>query len=404
MSELFRALRQRSFALLWSGQTISALGDRIFQVALAWWVLEKTGSTVAMGMVLVLSTVPMLLFLLLGGALVDRFPRLWLMLLSDLVRGVVISLAAVLAIFDLLTLWHVYAFSLIFGLVDAFFQPAYRAVVPEVVPPDGLPSANSLTSLSQQLSGIAGPALGAVVVALGGTSLALALDGLSFFISAACLLPILRLAAWPQWDGAAHGILGDVWEGLRAVLASPWLWITIAVAGISNIAYAGPMEVALPFLIRDHLHADVSVLGLFYSASSVGSVLAALCLGRWPIRHRRGLALYGAWMLIGVLVVVLGLVMSVPVVLVVSFLIGVCNTLLGLVWVNTLQEYVPGHLLGRVTSVDYLGSYALLPVGFAVGGWAAGLIGVPLLFVLGGALQAVLVSLGLLHPKVRSLD
>jgi DHA3 family tetracycline resistance protein-like MFS transporter len=292
----------------------------------------------------------------------------------------------------------------VFGLVDAFFQPAYRAIVPEVVPAEGLPSANSLTSLSGQLSGIAGPALGAAVVAMGGTALGFGLDGLSFFISVCCLLPLLRLARVPQQQEASHGILGDLREGLATVAASPWLWITIVVAGISNIAYAGPMDVSLPFLIKDHFHADVAVLGLFYSASSVGSVLAALWLGRMARLRRRGLLVYGPWMAIGVLVLLMGLPIPVQGILVASFLIGACSTVIGLVWVNTLQELVPQHLLGRVTSVDYLGSYVLLPVGFAIGGWAARLLGPAPVFVIGGALQTVLVALGLVHPQVRSLD
>jgi MFS family permease len=404
MSSLLRALRHRPFALLWSGQTISTVGDRIYQIALAWWVLEKTGSTVAMGTVLILTIAPMLAFLLLGGVLVDRLPRLRLMLVSDLVRGVVVSLTAWLAFTDRLAIGHVYALSLVFGLVDAVFQPAYRAAVPEVMPVEDLPSANSLTSLSGQLSGIAGPALGAALVATGGTALGFGLDGLSFFISVCCLLPLLKLPALPKQREAGQGILGDLREGLATVTASPWLWITIAVAGISNIAYAGPMDVTLPFLIKEHFHADVAVLGLFYSASSAGSVLAALWLGRAARLRRRGLLVYMPWMAIGILVLMMGLPIPVQGILVASFLIGACNTVVGLVWVNTLQELVPQHLLGRVTSVDYLGSYVFLPVGFAIGGWAAKLLGPAPIFVIGGALQAVLVSLGLLHPMIRSLD
>jgi hypothetical protein len=147
----FRALRLRSFALLWSGQTISRLGDRFYQVALVWWVLEKTGSAVVMGTVLIFFEVPMLIFVLLGGALVDRWPRLPVMMLSDLLRGLAVGVMAALAYANLLQVWHIYIISLIFGIVDAFFQPAYHASVPEIVPLEHLPSANSLTSLSGEI-------------------------------------------------------------------------------------------------------------------------------------------------------------------------------------------------------------------------------------------------------------
>src|SRR5687768_11669968 len=132
MESLFRALRVRAFALIWSGNAISLLGDRIFQVALAWWILEETGSALAMGSVFVVSIVPMLIFLLIGGVFVDRYPRLWLMVTSDVVRGAVIGLMAILAYADALQLWHIYGISLISGFVEAFFQPAFRAAVPEL--------------------------------------------------------------------------------------------------------------------------------------------------------------------------------------------------------------------------------------------------------------------------------
>ena len=188
------------------------------------------------------------------------------------------------------------------------------------------------------------------------------------------------------------------------VAGTPWLWITIAVAGISNLTYAGPMGVALPFLVRDVLQADVGVLGLFFSFSSVGAVLSALWLGRYKQIRRRGLKLYGVWMLIGAMVAVIGLAKVVPVLLAAGFVIGCSNTLLGLIWVNILQERVPRELLGRVSSVDYLGSSLLEPAGYALGGWAVGLLGPALVLVTGGALQAALIALGLLHPGVRKLD
>jgi MFS family permease len=309
-----------------------------------------------------------------------------------------------LAYMDHLAIWHVYVFSVVFGFVDAFFQPAYRAVMPEITPDEDLTSANSLTSLSRELAGIAGPAVGAAIVALGGTSLAFALDGLSFLISAICMLPIINLASSPKPVAGSHSVVGDLREGLTAVFASPWLWVTIAVAGISNIAYAGPMEVSLPFLIKDYRHADVGVLGLFFSASAIGSVLATIWLGRLPKLRRRGWLLYGSWGLIGIMVTLIGLPIPIPAILVASAVIGACNATLGLAWINSLQELVPRHLLGRVTSVDYLGSYLFLPLGFAFGGWAAERFGAPLVFIFGGALQTLLVLLGLLHPRVRSVD
>src|SRR5829696_140795 len=189
---LFLALKHRSFALLWSGQTISRLGDSLYRIALAWWVLEKTGSATAMGTVLILSQIPLLLFLLISGVVVDRLPRIRIMFLSDVLSGLVITFVTVFSWLDLLQIWHIYIASMVFGFVEAFFFPAYQAVIPEITPSQLLTSANSLNGLSQRITGIVGPALGATLVAAGGTSVTFALDALSFFVSALCVLPLLR--------------------------------------------------------------------------------------------------------------------------------------------------------------------------------------------------------------------
>ncbi|MFL5807472.1 MAG: MFS transporter, partial [Roseiflexaceae bacterium] len=168
----FTALKVRSFAQLWAGQTISRIGDYLYQVALAWWVLERTGSATVMGAVLICAMAPMLVFVLLGGILVDRLPRARLMLMSDLARGVISISITLLAATQRLEVWHVYVASVLFGLVDAFFQPAYTALVPEIVPPEALPSANAVTSVSAQMGRIVGPLLGATIIATGGTAVA----------------------------------------------------------------------------------------------------------------------------------------------------------------------------------------------------------------------------------------
>ncbi len=149
---VLRSLSHRPFALLWGGQAISRLGDSLYRIALLWWVKEKTGSAAIMGTVFVFSLVPMLIFLLIGGIAADRLPRLRVMLGSDVLRGVLILGVAFLAATDQLVVWHIYAASLIFGFVEAFFQPAYFAIMPDLIPGELRPSANALTNLSGQFA------------------------------------------------------------------------------------------------------------------------------------------------------------------------------------------------------------------------------------------------------------
>ncbi|HLO15652.1 MAG TPA: MFS transporter, partial [Anaerolineales bacterium] len=290
---LLRALKHRPFALLWTGQTTSRLGDSLYRIALSWWVLEKTGSAIAMGTVLIFSQIPLLLFVLIGGVVVDRLPRIRIMFTSDTLSGLVIAFVAVFAWLDILQIWHIYIASMLFGFVEAFFFPAYQAVIPQLTPPEFLTSANSLNGLSQRITGIVGPTLGAALVAAGGTSITFGLDALSFFISAFCVLPILRsnfdqthrqpemvetMSKQTPALGTTEGRVEagaersvkktlkqgftDLLEGFRLVTRIPWIWINILLFGVFNIMEAGTRAVALPFLVKEDLGADVGLLGL----------------------------------------------------------------------------------------------------------------------------------------------
>ncbi|MFZ3078684.1 MAG: MFS transporter [Bellilinea sp.] len=417
---LLKSLEHRPFALLWGGQTTSRLGDSLYRIAMAWWVLEKTGSAEAMGSVLIFSSVPMLIFLLIGGVVTDRLPRLRVMLTSDLLSGSIVAIIAFLAFTGWLEVWHIYIASIIFGLVQAFFFPAYTATVPEITPVELLPSANSMTSLGQRAASIIGPTFAAAVVASGGTSLAFGLDALTFFISAACIVPIFKsnpdLAKMPaavnQGVGTATSpaplglktVFTDVREGLGAVIGSPWLWITIAIFSLVNATSSAPMSVSLPFLIKVNLNKEVDTLGLITSMSSVGFVVGALLLGRLRRIRRRGPLAYLATLLSGISVAVFGLTNNILVLAASAFLGGLFMSLFGLIWINSLQELVPRHLLGRVASIDALGSFVLLPIGYAVAGWATDIAGAPMVFAIGGATTVILALVGLSHPAIRGLD
>ena len=401
---LFVSLRARAFALLWTGQTISRLGDSLYRIALSWWVLEKTGSATAMGTVLVVSSLPMLLFLLVGGVVVDRLPRFRVLFASDVLNGCVVAVVSVLAATRALEIWHVYVAGAIFGLSDAFFYPAYSASVPQIVPPESLPSANSLTGLSFQITGIVGPAVGATLVALGGTPAAFGLDSLSFFISAAFLAPLIRIALPRTSAQAAPGPVRDLRDGLAEVGSRTWLWLSIAFFGLVNIFDAGPRNVALPFLVHDHLGLEVGALGAVTSAIAVGSVAAAIFLGRYPRLRRRGLLLYGSEIVMGLMLVLFGLMPSLPGLMAAAFIFGVGISIGNLVWTNTLQEMVPQERLGRVSSIDALGSFVFLPVGFAFAGILVDRIGSANVFLLGGAVVVLLAGAMLFVPAIQRLD
>ncbi|HEY7341974.1 MAG TPA: MFS transporter [Ktedonobacterales bacterium] len=407
-----RALGSKPFAIVWSGQTISALGDGVTITALAWQVLVLTGSGAAMGAVLVAETVPRVLFLLLGGVVADRFSRRNVLLWSDTIRGVAVGAIAVLGWMGLLALWHLIVLGAIFGLASAFFFPAYQSIPPQLVDAGALPSANALNGMSRQMSQLFGPALGATLVALSDPSAAFAIDALSFGVSAALLLAV-RVPPLPKETrddvkpGGLRGLVGDIREGLGYVMRSPWLWVTIAIASLGNVGLA-PMQVALPKLIKSVYGQGVWLLGATGTAVAAGSLVTMLLIGQARRLRHRGILAYGGLIASSLAVIVFGLPLphqyAPAIAIAFSVFFGAGLAIFELIWVTTLQEIVPAEKLGRVSSVDWVGSLALLPVGLALVGVLTDRVGASWVFVAGGALNLALDLIALTVSGIRKLD
>ncbi|MFZ2520868.1 MAG: MFS transporter, partial [Anaerolineae bacterium] len=173
---------------------------------------------------------------------------------------------------------------------------------------------------------------------------------------------------------------------------------------LTNITLAAPFAVALPFLVKDHLHGDVRTLGLLYAVFPVGYVLGGLWMGRYPRLRWRGLVSYGGAIVAGLGLAVLGANVPLVVILLAALINGAALEVFGLIWTNILQTVVPGDKLGRVASFDMLGSFMLLPIGYGLTGWATEALGPALVFIAGGLLTALITALGLLHPAVRRFD
>lgn len=402
---ILRALHNRSFALLWGGQTLSRIGDHLYQIALAWWVLEATGSAVAMASVLIFSFGPTILFTLLGGVMVDRYSRLGIMLTSDVVRGLTALIVASLALTNQLEIWHVYVLSLIFGFVDAFFQPAYTAIIPVIVDKEDLQSANALTSFGIQTGRVAGPALATLIISLSDIATTFAINGLTFFASALLLLPLRHITFHiiKTDNSPSPNLISEFKEGLKTVTDAPWLWISILLFALSNITLAGPYSVSLPFLVNDTLGADVGTLSLLYALFAVGYVIGGLWVGQQDIIRHRDLLMYGGLAVAGLMLALFGLPIGIVGLAIAALVNGAALEVGNLAWISSLQERIPSHKLGRVSSVDTVGSIALLPIGLGLTGWATELVGAPLMFILGGGITALLALIAFRHPDIRAI-
>lgn len=436
--KLVRAFKSRPFTMIWIGQTISNLGDGIFYLALAWQVLLMTHSATAMGIVLIAGMVPRLVFVLIGGVTADRLPRRLIILWSDGGRGVVVLLISILGFTGHLQFWHLVVEALIFGVVDGFFNPAILAITPDLVEKDDLSSANALISLSSTLAQLLGPALGAGFIALTGPMGAFAANALSFFLSVAFLLPVriperhinkpLQIQE-PSVDGTLvegvpaieeipeeqpvkrrgiRGVLDDVGEGMVYVRNSRWLWVTLISAAIGNIGIMASLVTSMPKLVHDAYGQGAWLLGLIGTTEAVGSVLAVLLIGQATRMKKRGLLAYLSMTLNSAGLLIFGLPfprIAAPLIApLASVLVGFGITFFNTIYFTILQERIPSEKLGRVISLDTLGSFAMIPVGEAVGGILTDHIGPALVFILFGAFNIVNSLIPLLVRQVRETE
>jgi MFS family permease len=400
---LLAPLRHRTFRLLWSGMAVSLLGDGIFLVAMAWEAYALWNAPAALSLVGVAMSVPMIALLLPGGIVSDRFDRRTVMLAADGVRAAAIAALAVLALMGDLRFWHLAVLVGLYGAGSAFFTPAFEAIVPDVLPPADLPAANSLDQFVRPIAlRLAGPALGGWLVASLGTGTAFALDAASFGVSGAALLA-MRPPARPREDRPESPGRALV-DGLRFVRRRVWLWGTLAAAAVAYLAFLGPTEVLLPYVVKNGLHASAGDLGLVFAAGGIGAVGAAVLMGQRGHPRRDVTFMYACWTLATLAVAGYGVASAAWQLMLACLVFNALETAGTVVWATIKQRHVPASMLGRVSSLDWLVSIALLPVSFALTAPVAAAVGVRATLV-GAAAIGGAVTLGALFlPGMRSIE
>jgi len=400
---LLAPLRNRDFRLLWTGMTISLIGDGIFLVAMAWQAYELWNAPAALSLLGIGMTIPTIAFLLPAGVLSDRVDRRSLMLCADLARALVLAALAVLALTGLLTFWELVLLVALYGVGTAFFTPAFEAIVPDIVPRSDLAAANSLDQFVRPITlRLAGPALGGALVAGVGTGVAFSVDAFSFLISALAVF-LMRPPAHPRSEHVESS-LGAVKEGLRFVRRRVLLWGTLVSAAIAYLAFMGPAEVLLPYVVKNELHASAGDLGLVFAAGGIGAIGAALFMGQRGHPHRDVTLMYAVWTLATLAVAGYGLATASWQLMVACLFFNALETVGTIIWATIKQRHVPASMLGRVSSLDWLISIGLLPLSFALTAPIAGLIGVRATLV-GAAVIGGVVTLGALFlPGMRDIE
>ena len=379
------------------------MGDRVYSVALPFLLFELGGDAGQLGQLLATYMVPQVLFLLVGGVLVDRLPRRWTLIVSDLFHVAVLAAVVFLFVGNGLELVHLYVLSALFGLASAFFMPATSSIVPQLVARESLTQANAVRSLAGELAGILGPPLGGLLVTLGGLTLALSFDAVTFIVGVLCLLAVRPRALVKKEDEDTSDYLTDLREGFRYVAGSAWLWVTILVFSLVNIFVSGVTVVLLPLLAEARFAGAVS-LGWLLSGVAGGALLSSVVLSQLGKLRRRGLLAYLGVAVSGLALAGLSFAPQVAWGVAATGIVGASITVFSVVWETTMQELVPDEVLGRVVSIDMLGSFALMPPGFLLTGYLAEFFDVGQVALWYGGATVLLALLGLLVPAVRQLD
>ncbi|MBS1894750.1 MAG: MFS transporter [Actinobacteria bacterium] len=391
-------LRERNFALLYAGRTVSLIGDGMTPVALAFAVLELTGSTADLGIVLAARSLMVVVCILAGGVWADRISPRVAMIVADLSRIAVMGTMGALLVAGTAQVWQLAGLYALEGLGTALFNPASSAIVPAVVPTSRLQDANALIGLSKSVGQVAGPAFAGVLLALGSPGDALLVDAATFAVSAAFLL---RIAARPVGPAPGSSFVEDLREGWTEFSSRTWLWVCVAAAAASNAIFFPAFQVLGPTVAQDSLGGSGSwaLIAAAFGLGSVAGGIAAI-----TIRVAR-ILLFAEAAVLALIVPMLLLASGAGTAAVApgAFVAGFGLSVAGVLYETAIQQHVPTGALARVSAYDWFGSLAIEPLGFALVGALAAGVGISPVLWAGAALLLLTQSAVLAVPSVRGL-
>ncbi|MGZ4314046.1 MAG: MFS transporter [Solirubrobacteraceae bacterium] len=400
MSQYLRVLRHRDFRYLFLGQSASAVGDQVVIVALALYITQRTGSPTDLGLVLAAQSLPLIGLVLFGGVWADRLPRHRIMTAADFARALLHGVLAVSIVLGGASVAEMIVIEALFGAARAFFQPAYSGLLPQTIPDALAQDARALSSTTENLAILVGPALGAAMVLTVGAGAAFALDAATFVLSAE-LLRHIRPRARGDAPAARDSVIAELRAGWREVRSRTWVWATIAAFTIAVLCAYAQWYALAPLVSRD-IYGSAGIFGLLESVAGAGAVVGALVGIHW--RPRRP-------MVVGLLLTLFWPIQSLAfaaasplaVVVALSFGAGLGFTLFEVWWATALVRHIPPQALSRVSAYDWMGSLALLPLGFAIAGPLASAWGARTVLTVGSACALVVLVLALIPRSTRRL-
>jgi MFS family permease len=390
---------ERQFRLLFLGQALSVVGDRMTQVVLPFAVLSVGGSVTDVGIVAAAGFLPFVFLGLIGGVLADRIERRRILIVSDLVRLATQAAAGILLVSGAAQVWHLAALAAVFGGADAFFSPAFTGLLPQTIAePHHLQPANALRGMSFSTGSIVGPALGGILVAVAGEGGALLVDAGTFGVSVLCLLA-LRPRVVERGDPEPFAT--DLRGGWREVRARTWVWSFLLAMVVYHVVVLPSIWVLGPVLMEDELNGATS-WAVITVAFGLGSIVADVLLLRW--RPRFALRAAGVGLaLASCQAVIIGSGLPLAAIAAVELCAAIGVSAFFTLWETTLQEHIPSASLSRVSSYDYVASAGTMPIGIIVAGPVSEALGIHATLAWMSAIGIAAALLLLAVPVVRNL-
>ena len=392
-------LRHREFRLLFAGRTISMAGSAMAPVALAFAVLDLTGSTTDLGLVLAARQIPVIVLLLFGGVWADRLPRHHVMVASNLVSGASQAVVAALLLTGRAQIWQLALLAGMNGASSAFFFPASNGVIPQTVTTPMLQQANAMLRLALNATNVTGAAIGGILVALTNPGTAIAIDAVSYFAAAACI-GAMRLTAAERTPGST--VLHELREGWHDFWSRTWLWVIVLQFGIVNAFESGAVQVLGPGIAKDDLGGPAA-WGAILTATSLGLILCGFMMMRWRPRRILLTATLAVFPLVLPLIALAG---PAPLVVVIAcaFAAGFFVEIFGVLWDTSMQQEIPPEKLSRLYSYDALGSWVLIPVAYVALGPISDAVGTRTTLLGCAVLTLAATAPVLLSRDVRTLE
>lgn len=392
-------LRQRAFRRFYLGQSLSSLGDAFVPVALAFAVIQTSGSTRSLGLVLAAGVVPTVVFVVIGGVAGDRWPRQRVMLAADITRAGVQAATAVLLLSGAAAVWQLVVLQAAWGTAAAFFRPASTGLVPRLVEKDDVQTANALLGLTQSLAAVLGPAASGVLVAAIGPGASFAVDAASFLLSATCLARLSEVAVSVRFQRTSLGAeLRIGWDEFRS---RSWQWITVLYVSMYYFFVVAPFLVLGPFIAAQRLGGAGAwaVIAMAYGAGSVIGSTVAL-----KLKPRRPLTAACAALVTFTAPPVLLAVSAPLAVVAIATATGGCGiSLFNTLYLTVVQQNLPDASLSRVTAYNWLGSVASLPLGFVLSGLLADTFGMQAELMIASVFALVGAAIVSMLPSIRRI-